>query len=355
MDKLWVDKYRPKSLDRMDYHADLAKNLGKIASAEDFPHLLVYGPSGAGKKTRVMAFLAEVFGASVYKLSPMSWEFKTSASSSNTVELSILSSNFHLDLNPSDVDQYDRIVLQKLIKEVASSQQINQKVQRPFKVIIINDADRLTREAQAALRRTMEKYVAKCRLILVAENIGRVIAPLRSRCLLVRVPAPSRTEMSKILREIGNREGVKMNDQMLDSVVKDSERNLRRAVILLQSIKMQQLMGRNVEMRPPEWRQAIANIARQILQEQSPKILREIRDRFYELLVNCIPADLIFKYLMKELLTLTDVELQFDIIHWTAFHETRMEQGTKPIFHLEAFAAKVMVIFKKYIVELNAM
>lgn len=104
MNKLWVDKYRPKKLEELDYHKDLTTSLRKLGHAEDFPHILFYGPNGAGKKTRVMGFLQEVYGSGVYKIKTDTWEFKTSATSSNTVEICILSSNYHIDINPSDVE-----------------------------------------------------------------------------------------------------------------------------------------------------------------------------------------------------------------------------------------------------------
>lgn len=66
MDRLWVEKYRPKSLRELDYHKDINEILTKLAQSGDFPHLLFYGPNGAGKKTRIMAFLREVYGNGVY-------------------------------------------------------------------------------------------------------------------------------------------------------------------------------------------------------------------------------------------------------------------------------------------------
>jgi len=86
------------------------------------PHLLIYGPNGAGKKTRIMAFLQEVYGNGVFKLKQDTWEFKVSPTSSTKVECSVLSSNYHIDVTPSECDNYERVVLQKLIKEVASTQ-----------------------------------------------------------------------------------------------------------------------------------------------------------------------------------------------------------------------------------------
>lgn len=68
MDKLWVDKHRPKKLEELQYHLDVSEVLGQLAEKDDFPHLLFYGPNGAGKKTRVYCFLNQVFGPGVYKL-----------------------------------------------------------------------------------------------------------------------------------------------------------------------------------------------------------------------------------------------------------------------------------------------
>uniref|UniRef100_A0A2D4MV07 Replication factor C C-terminal domain-containing protein n=1 Tax=Micrurus spixii TaxID=129469 RepID=A0A2D4MV07_9SAUR len=65
---LWVDKYRPTSLCKVDYHREQAAQLRNLVQCGDFPHLLVYGPSGAGKKTRIMCLLRELYGSGVEKL-----------------------------------------------------------------------------------------------------------------------------------------------------------------------------------------------------------------------------------------------------------------------------------------------
>jgi replication factor C subunit 3/5 len=68
MEKLWPDKYRPLNLRELSYNEGLTEMLTRVAERQDFPHMLLYGPSGAGKKTRVMCFLNELFGPNVYKL-----------------------------------------------------------------------------------------------------------------------------------------------------------------------------------------------------------------------------------------------------------------------------------------------
>ncbi|KAJ1484798.1 hypothetical protein T484DRAFT_1795771 [Baffinella frigidus] len=119
---LWVDKYRPTQLDKLDFHDDLTDQLRRMASKESvnrMSHLLFYGPSGAGKKTRVMALLREIYGPGVEKLKIDVRPFKFKSS---TVEITFISSNYHLEMNPSDVGPYrDRDVAQEVIKEIAQS------------------------------------------------------------------------------------------------------------------------------------------------------------------------------------------------------------------------------------------
>jgi len=96
---LLVDKYRPRTLDGLDHGASLSASLKRLVAGGDFPHMLVYGPSGAGKKTRVMALLRELHGPSAEKLRVESRTFKIGT---HNVELTLLSSPHHIELNPSD-------------------------------------------------------------------------------------------------------------------------------------------------------------------------------------------------------------------------------------------------------------
>lgn len=144
MEALWLEKHRPRSLKELTYHPAISEILQKLAENSDFPHLLFYGPNGAGKKTRIMAFLKEVYGHGVYSVVSEEREFKQD---STTAQCSLLSSKYHIDVTPSDADNHDKIIIQKLIKEVASSHQLNSKVMKDFKVVVINEVDNLSKEA----------------------------------------------------------------------------------------------------------------------------------------------------------------------------------------------------------------
>lgn len=98
----------------------------------------------------------------------------------------------------------------------------------------------------------------------------------------------------------------------------------------------------------PDWQIYIKGIASLMVAEQSPRKLLEIRNRFYELLTHAIPTDLIFRGLLQEVTKKCDLQLKIEIATVAAEYEHRMHYGSKVIFHLEAFAAKFMAIYKKF-------
>ncbi|XP_061660043.1 replication factor C subunit 3 [Syngnathoides biaculeatus] len=344
---LWVDKYRPTSLGKLDYHKEQASQLKSLVQDGDFPHLLVYGPSGAGKKTRIMCLLREVYGPGVEKLRI---EHQTIvAPSKKKIEINTIASNYHLEVNPSDVGNQDRVVIQELIKTMAQSQQIQSSTQREFKVVLLTEVDRLTKDAQHALRRTMEKYMATCRLILYANSTSKVIGPIRSRCLAIRVPLPSTEEVCHVLTSVCKKEGLVLPPELAKRICDKSGRNLRKALLMCEACRVQQYpFSPNQDVTETDWELFLRETANAIVTQQTPQRLFEVRGRLYELLTHCIPADVIMKGLVRELLNNCDGHLKPEVAHMAAYYEHRLQLGNKAIYHLEAFVAKFMAVYKKF-------
>jgi replication factor C subunit 3/5 len=181
--------------------------------------------------------LRTLYGPGSEKLKIDARAFQTT--SSRKVEITIVSSVYHLEITPADVGNYDRVIIQELLKEVAQTQQVDLSAKQRFKVVVINEAERLSREAQAALRRTMEKYSPNLRLILIAESISPIIAPIQSRTLKVRVAAPTEEEITGVLQTVGKKEGWKVVDKLNQRVAKESGRNLRKALLMFEAIYAQ--------------------------------------------------------------------------------------------------------------------
>ena len=155
------------------------------------------------------------------------------------------------------------MVIQELLKEIAQTQQVDLNAKQRFKgaclpptsnlplshlthptypptsVVVINEADGLSRDAQAALRRTMEKYMSNLRIILCANSTSRLIAPIKSRCLLMRVAAPNAEEMMSVLDHVARRVGFDLPPEAGEQIVADSGGNLRKAILVLEALKMQ--------------------------------------------------------------------------------------------------------------------
>lgn len=187
--RLFTDKYYPRSLNDLDYNFELNRELLNIAKVKDLPHLMFCGIPGSGKKTRAMLFLRERFGESVTKVKKKDVTFKYP---NKTIEFQLLYSNYHFQIDPSLHGVYDRSIIQDLIKKIMQLQLGSADLSHgSHKVIVVENADRLTHEAQQSLRRTLELYVKTCRFIFLVNNEGNMIDPLQSRCLKLRVAAPS--------------------------------------------------------------------------------------------------------------------------------------------------------------------
>mmetsp|Transcript_2734 Transcript_2734/g.8274 ORF Transcript_2734/g.8274 Transcript_2734/m.8274 type:complete len:352 (-) Transcript_2734:2113-3168(-) len=348
---LWVDKYRPTALDQMDYHKELSTRLADLASDGDIPHLLFYGPSGAGKKTRIAALLKALFGPGAEKQKLEHREFKTPTN--KAIEVTTTASNYHIEMNPGDAGTNDRFVVQEIIKEIAQSGSLNSKQRIPYKVVVLVEVDRLTKQAQAALRRTMEKCTSTCRLILCCNNPSKVIDPVRSRCLGIRVAAPTEDEIRDVLRSVAEKERFLLPDKLAARIGKYAKRNVRRAVLALEGVKVRhETLSDDDALDVPDWERYVSEVATQMTSDQSPQRLLVVRDKLLDLLSKCVPADVVLKTLVAALLSNLDDSLKPEVLHWAAVYEHRIQLGSKDIFHLEAFVAKFMAIYKKFLLTL---
>ena len=275
-------------------------------------------------------------------------------------------------MNASDAGINDRVVVQDVIKEMAASKSIhasstlamdlgesksssssssNYKPQKQFKVLLLMEVDRLTKQAQAALRRTMEKYTTSCRLILYCTNPTKVIEPVRSRCLGIRIPAPSFDEVGNVLQAVAKKENLSLPERLAYRIARASGRNMRRAVLMFEATRVEQYpFTEDQQLQMPDWELYISQMAKEIIQEQSPQKLLRVREMLYDLLTNCIPPDVIMKVLVRELNKSVDEDLKHEVIHLAAFYEHRTVTGSKEIFHLEAFVAKLMSVYKQWLI-----
>jgi replication factor C subunit 3/5 len=140
-----------------------------------------------------------------------------------------------------------------------------------------------------------------------------------------------------VLKSVANREAVVLPDELAISIARESSRNLRRALLMFEACHVQTRdsgLTSDQPVQKTDWEIYIAKLAVEITKEQTPQRLMAAREKLYELLVNCIPADIIIKTLAQELMKNLDDSLKQEVMEWAAFYEHRIALGSKEIFHL---------------------
>ncbi|KAI5123317.1 hypothetical protein M0805_009338 [Coniferiporia weirii] len=212
----WVEKYRPKTIDDISSQEHIVAVLQKTLTSTNLPHMLFYGPPGTGKTSTILALSRQLFGPDNFR-------------------------NRVLELNASD-ERGISIVREK-IKNFARQTPRAQAVASdgrsypcpPYKIIILDEADSMTQDAQSALRRIMETYARITRFCLVCNYVTRIIEPLASRCSKFRFKPLDTSATGLRLQHIAAEENVPLAPAVVETLIAVSGGDLRRAITYLQS------------------------------------------------------------------------------------------------------------------------
>ena len=189
---LWVEKYRPSSLDNYIGNEHLRSKVKVYIESGDLPHLLLYGRAGTGKTTLAKLLV-------------------------NNIDCD------YLYINASDENSVD--VVREKVKNFASTLGFQE-----MKVIILDECDYITPNAQAALRNLMETFSQKCRFILTCNYVERIIDPIQSRCQSFQIIPPDRKQVAVHLSNILTQEGVESNIDDIVTIVNGGFPDLRRVI-----------------------------------------------------------------------------------------------------------------------------
>lgn len=331
----FVDKYRPHTKKNSKFHKEILDMLEIMSKDRAIPHIIMYGPDGAGKRTIINIFLGMLFGPNAHNTKDIPYEIVSCGGKKTTEK--VRQSNYHIEINPKSTN-YDRYLIHDIVKGYAKSKSLNTifEKNKQFKLVLINNVDKLSFCAQAALRRTMERYNDKCRFIMWCSSLSKVIDPLQSRCICQRVPAPSDNELFRYIFEISIKENIILKLEDYSTIVSKSNGNIKKALWELNFKKF----GYDLDTK---YLNTIDQIA-SLLPHAKIENIKEIRDLYFDLMITNYSGSTLLRDIVDRLYSSPNLtkETKQKIVSKNADTEYRLMKGRRDIIHLDAFTISVM-------------
>jgi len=306
---IWIEKYRPGTFTEIKGQDDIKKKVQAFIKQGNMPHLMFSGPAGTGKSTMAIVVAKKMFGEN--------WR-----------------QNF-LELNASDERGID--VVRHKVKDFARTRALGNV---PFKIIFLDESDALTKEAQQALRRTMENYTTTCRFILSNNYSSKIIDPIQSRCTLFRFRPLEKKDVLAIIENIEGKEKLKIDSKAKEALFEISEGDCRKLENILQSCAALD------EKITEELVFSMASIAKpaevkDILELAVKNRFIDARNKLLDIMLKYgLSGQDIIKQIQKQILDLNiDDRMKVHMIDKCGEIEFRMTEGSDEYLQLEALLA----------------
>ena len=307
---MWVEKYRPAKLASIVNQKEIIGSLKSLLkNTSEMPHLLFSGSAGVGKTTTALCLTREILGDS--------WR------------------EYTLELNASDERGINMV--RDRVKKFARFSGLDTRI--PFKLVILDEADEMTSDAQTALRRIIEDTSRHCRFIMIANNISKIIEPLQSRCAVFKFTRIDEDDVIRYLEEICKKEKIKYNEGGLKTIYTYSEGDMRHSINLLQA-------SASIGMVTEDNVKASAGLSKsndvgEILKLALSGKLPDARNKMIELIkVYGMSESDFLKYLNEECYKLKTTHLS-EILESVAKYDYRLIIGANPEIQLSALLAEL--------------
>ncbi len=307
---IWIERYRPTRLADIVGQDEITERLISYVKSRSLPHLLFTGSAGIGKTTAAVALAREFFGEA--------WHM-----------------NFR-EMNASDERGID--VVRNQIKQFARTSPLEGA---EFKILFLDEADALTTDAQAALRRTMETYARGCRFILSGTYSSKIIDPIQSRCAIYRFRPLTPEAISEEIRKIAGLEGITVTPGAIEAIVYIAQGDMRKAINALQgasivskSIDQEMVYAITSSARPDEIEELLAMVLKGDFEGAETVLMALMHTR------GIAPAELLGQVYRALSGKTMERELKVALIGHLGETDFRLSEGASPDLQMEALLAR---------------
>ncbi|MBI2112840.1 replication factor C small subunit [Candidatus Woesearchaeota archaeon] len=314
---IWTEKYRPSTFAEIKGQQDIVEKIKAFVEQKNLPHLLFAGPAGIGKTTLSLVIAKQLFGET--------WRQNT------------------LELNASDERGID--VVRVKVKDFARTKAMGDV---PFKIIYLDESDALTKEAQQALRRTMENYTKTCRFILSCNYSSKIIDPIQSRCAVFRFKPLSKEDIFLLISSVAEKEGLTVSPEAKEALFEVCEGDCRRLENIMQSCAV---MKKNLDAELVFSMAAVAKPkeVNEILSLAAKGNFLDSRKKLLDLMLNYGLSGLdVIKQIQKEIWNLNiDDRKKVELVDKCGEIEFRLVEGSDEYLQLESFLAFISLVGMK--------
>jgi len=311
---IWTEKYRPSSFEEMKGQEEIVSKVKAFVEQKNMPHLLFSGPAGIGKTTLALVIARQLFGES--------WRQNV------------------LELNASDERGID--VVRVKVKDFARTKAIGDV---PFKIIYLDESDALTKEAQQALRRTMENYTRTCRFVLSCNYSSKIIDPIQSRCAVFRFKPLSKENIFEVIERVSRDEGLEVSEEAKEVLFDVCEGDCRKLENIMQSCAV---INKKID---KELVYSMASVAKpkevkEVLESALKNEFIKAREKLLDLMLEYGLSGLdVVKQIQKEIWNLeVEDRKKVELMERCGELEFRMTEGSDEFIQLEAFLAFCVLV-----------